>query len=414
MVRSTSDIVRSRTPQRVERDSSRSIEFVLTPQRVEKNDSNATVRLQNSTSLATPSPHPVSDYEDNDQENRASTPMYNAAGSGHSRIPRHGYGRAGRLSRQESCLKSSYVPFHERNEFREIIRELLKLETTARESLQNCVNCHWSDNQRRLLELYLRRLQRLLESAKQKVQTDQDTRRAINKLINNSDFLKMGVVYEMALKQVKKDPGWHRFYAETCGLEARYNREIPHQTMDLLQDLFCHAQGCQKRLESVLMPIAKHTNGALHAKGTKHIYRAFEKTAMRRDPEQLYKSDIVLDMTRAILEYKTISGVLEGWNVLERQTGISIKRVKNRFLKPNGSGWADMVVSITFNDDPHAHVMEVQLCHMKLILCRKQLGGHKEYAKYRNCLELKELYSEKWRDDIPLGRLIRTDSYTLS
>lgn len=118
-------------------------------------------------------------------------------------------------------------------------------------------------------------------------------------------------------------------------------------------------------------------------------------------------------MTRAILQYKSILGVLKGWKALEACQEVRIMRVKNRFLEPNDTNWADLIVNLVFRDDPAAHVMEVQLCHETMILCRKRLGGHSEYAKYRNCLELKELYAQVWLEDIPVGRLLRTDSYTI-
>ena len=73
----------------------------------------------------------------------------------------------------------------------------------------------------------------------------------------------------------------------------------------------------------------------------------------------------------------------------EANHGWKIVRVKNRFAGGRTSGgWADCLLNIVRSDDPHQHVCEVQLVHEKMLLLRKQLGGHDAYHRYRTADEL--------------------------
>ena len=40
-----------------------------------------------------------------------------------------------------------------------------------------------------------------------------------------------------------------------------------------------------------------------------------------------------------------------------------------------------------FIDDVYGHIFEIQLHHNDMLVVRKQLGGHKVYAKYRGMIE---------------------------
>lgn len=167
--------------------------------------------------------------------------------------------------------------------------------------------------------------------------------------------------------------------------------------MNALVPLFVNAISAQNLLKRLLQDVAVKTGGRFYGKGVKHLYRAFEKTAMRRDDENPYRSDNVYDMARGIVQYDTLEGVLHGLETLVHHPKIIVKRAKNRFLKPTSLGWADVMVNFhfRFQDDVTRHICEVQLCHTKLITVRKdpKYGGHKEYSRLRNAWELRELLS---------------------
>jgi hypothetical protein len=80
-----------------------------------------------------------------------------------------------------------------------------------------------------------------------------------------------------------------------------------------------------------------------------------------------------------------------GWDA--KSAGISelteLVRIKNLFQHPTSGGWSDCMLSFRFADDQaHGHVCEVQFVHADLMLVRKHMGAHNEYAQFRSAMEL--------------------------
>ena len=71
---------------------------------------------------------------------------------------------------------------------------------------------------------------------------------------------------------------------------------------------------------------------------------------------------------------------------------IVIHRIKNRFQSPNKSGWADIMINFHFVEDKHSHVCELQIVHDSMMLVRRKMGGHNEYAMFRSASELMEFH----------------------
>ena len=66
--------------------------------------------------------------------------------------------------------------------------------------------------------------------------------------------------------------------------------------------------------------------------------------------------------------------------------------VASRWAEATSGGWADLLVNFQFTDGPAAgHVCEIQYVHSKLMIVRKQMGAHHEYAVSRAAMELLEM-----------------------
>lgn len=101
--------------------------------------------------------------------------------------------------------------------------------------------------------------------------------------------------------------------------------------------------------------------------------------------------DSLCDMARGTIHYKDITGVLRGVKQVTSDARVTVERVKNRFLEPSESGWADFMVNLTFSGSEKEHIFELQLSHDTMIFQRKKLGGHEMYAERRTALELAKL-----------------------
>ncbi len=64
----------------------------------------------------------------------------------------------------------------------------------------------------------------------------------------------------------------------------------------------------------------------------------------------------------------------------------------HQFRHPTSVGWADVLINFYFvspaNVASYQHICELQLCHSKLMLSRKDLGGHGVYSSLRSMDEL--------------------------
>ena len=66
---------------------------------------------------------------------------------------------------------------------------------------------------------------------------------------------------------------------------------------------------------------------------------------------------------------------------------IEILRFKNRFKEPSG-GWRDAMINYRVKGT--THVCELQIGVKEMLVQRKGLGGHEEYARVRTAKELLE------------------------
>merc|ERR1719230_1038538 len=80
---------------------------------------------------------------------------------------------------------------------------------------------------------------------------------------------------------------------------------------------------------------------------------------------------------------------------------VRICRGKNRFKNPSQGGWADVLLNVTWKDDPEQHVMEIQLIHTKLMMIRHSdaFDGHDSYGRLRAAAEVTEVLERLGQED---------------
>jgi hypothetical protein len=83
----------------------------------------------------------------------------------------------------------------------------------------------------------------------------------------------------------------------------------------------------------------------------------------------------------------------------QAQFQVRLLRAKCRFTRPTSGGWADLLVNFTFPDDPHAHVMELQVQHDTLVRVRKQGNAHARYGSFRAAAELLQAAADQQRGE---------------
>merc|ERR1712003_292223 len=67
---------------------------------------------------------------------------------------------------------------------------------------------------------------------------------------------------------------------------------------------------------------------------------------------------------------------------------IIVVRVKNRFEKPAGGGWRDVLINFFFADDRERHICEIQVMHSHLLSVREDMGAHHEYGAFRAAVDI--------------------------
>merc|ERR1712139_437512 len=91
-----------------------------------------------------------------------------------------------------------------------------------------------------------------------------------------------------------------------------------------------------------------------------------------------------------------MSELHRAFEYLKNSKEVQILRVKNRFTKRTDLGWADAQLMLRLLSSPGGkHICEIQLVHRQLMLVRKHMGAHKEYAYSRSASELLARFGEK-------------------
>jgi len=183
-------------------------------------------------------------------------------------------------------------------------------------------------------------------------------------------------------------------------------RQRAKSVVQLYRDAYSQETTYQKFVRK----LADKTEGEYTPARIKGAHRTLKKMVLRLSKNPA--ADNVLDAVRGTLVYSEMRNMLTAFCFIvsasvnaelrklcgswDAETAgiedrIDILRVKNRFAKPTGGGWADLLVSFTFCSDPNKHICELQLCHKALMTVRKNMGAQDEYARFRSAVELLEV-----------------------
>ena len=216
---------------------------------------------------------------------------------------------------------------------------------------------------------------------------------------------------------------------------VRQTRTAIRQRQTSIQGLYTEARAVLPVFHSFLAALASKTSAVLQVAPLKRPFRSLEKAAVRKGDgsgdgsggggggqrDECGNVDCVLDVVRGQLVFHDLNMMLaclellasatsdpvgrrdarrRGWDA--RAAGIDqaieIHRVKNRFASPTSGGWADVLVSFSFDDEDDdedegggGHICELQLVHSQMMTVRSEMGGHSEYNQFRSALELLEV-----------------------
>jgi len=126
------------------------------------------------------------------------------------------------------------------------------------------------------------------------------------------------------------------------------------------------------------------------------LFRAFQKTAF--DIRFMYEANL-RDYARGLISFLSLQDIVGALEKLESDVlfpDIEIKNVRVTFHLyeeqppwPRGA-WQDVKVHFVFRDSSPPIICELQLCHQKFTIARRELGGHGVYARFRSLLEAED------------------------
>ena len=238
---------------------------------------------------------------------------------------------------------------------------------------------------------------------------------------------------------VKEESGYEALAVSTGQAAAQFpgarnGRRTCAQTAHTLPALYEHARATQPLFEEKMEAIVaqfdsrKDEKGKdpavkLHKAPLKGLYRCVEKMCLQGD-ERRYDAACVCDMVRCIIECDTCALKEEVLRAVISTFGVSVCRIKVRAvlcpprarlapcphtpvahtpqlgcLSPpqdrvnhiTSMKWMDIMANITLAGDASLHVCEIQIVHSKMLVARKNLGGHKPYAQLRAATEILEV-----------------------
>ena len=96
----------------------------------------------------------------------------------------------------------------------------------------------------------------------------------------------------------------------------------------------------------------------------------------------------IFDFVRDMFEGDDMEALAELLDLIAKSDEIEVVRVKDRFSYPSPGGWRDAMIN--YRVKGHQHICEVQIVHSKMLVARKELGGHEEYAAERSAREILE------------------------
>jgi len=117
----------------------------------------------------------------------------------------------------------------------------------------------------------------------------------------------------------------------------------------------------------------------------KRMSRASEKIVLQ--PDGSGGAERICDVVRDMFECASFTEMAELVKLIVASPAIEIIRSKDRIAHPSG-GWRDAMINYRVKGT--THVCELQIVHRKMLMARKDLGGHEAYGYERNAREVLE------------------------
>jgi hypothetical protein len=205
---------------------------------------------------------------------------------------------------------------------------------------------------------------------------------------------------------VKEEGGYETLAASVKQAAAQFpgsrnGRRTCAQTAHVLPALYEHARTTRPLFDEKMEEIVAQFDGRMDEKGEepavklhkaplKGLYRCAEKMCLQGD-ERRFDAGCICDVVRCIVECNTCAFKEEILRAIISAFGVEILRIKDRVNHITSMKWMDIMVNFKLGGDSREHVCEVQIVHSKMLVARKNLGGHKPYAQLRAATEILEV-----------------------
>lgn len=280
-------------------------------------------------------------------------------------------------SQREKKLTAAYIPPSKKDAAVRFQTDLQKLEDKLQAS-------SWNDKDRSDVRVLIDKTSKFLDKYKKK---NDKKSLGVLQAVQATLETKFEGIYTAAKDLIKDEPSWEK----VMKLGEKFQKSGDFcQARNVLIPLYEDAHSVKREFDAALSQVSASSGAKFHSSALKHLYRCVEKTVMRS--ENVGRSDNVYDIVRAMVECESMSQMASSLEALSKHDGLEILRCKNRFAKPSPGGWMDLMVNVRMKADVSRHVCEVQFVHSKMLMIRRDWGGHGDYSKFRSARELLEMH----------------------
>lgn len=167
---------------------------------------------------------------------------------------------------------------------------------------------------------------------------------------------------------------------EQCAIECRQGKKE-------LAELYEEAVAARPAARAAMEALNNLSRAQLQKMGPlKRMSRASEKMVLEPGGGT-DSAERICDIVRDMFECASMSEVAELLWLIVASPTIEIVRFKDRVANPSG-GWRDAMINYRVRGS--THINELQIVHNKLLLMRKDMGGHETYSFERNAREVLE------------------------